>query len=389
MRVLCTCLPEYGHFHPMVPLARALAEAGHDVAFATGTDVCARVEAAGFPAFPAGLSLGDQLAEARRRYPREHALPAGPERFEAFVPRMLAGVAAPARMADLVPVVRRWRPDLIVHDETELAGALAAAAAGVPAAAHSIGILRPAAMRELAGRTLAPLARQWGVDTGRHAGLLDALYLDICPPSLQAPDIADVDVAHPLRPVVFDAVGEEDVHADVLLDTLPDGPTVYVTLGTVFNRADAVFAAVLAGLRDQACAVVVTVGADGDPAALGPQPDHVRVARYLPHSRVLPRCDAVVTHGGSSILGMLGFGLPLLLVPQGANQFHNAAACVAAGVGRRLLADELSPGAVGDGVRALLADAAYRHRARAVAAEIAAMPAPADVVALLETKQSR
>ncbi|PSO55910.1 MAG: glycosyl transferase, partial [Actinobacteria bacterium QS_5_72_10] len=33
--MLCTCLPERGHFPPMVPLARALVEAGHDVAFAS------------------------------------------------------------------------------------------------------------------------------------------------------------------------------------------------------------------------------------------------------------------------------------------------------------------------------------------------------------------
>ncbi len=57
MRVLCTCVPGFGHFHPMVPLAQALVRAGHEVAFATAERFCRRVvEPAGFPTFPAGLS---------------------------------------------------------------------------------------------------------------------------------------------------------------------------------------------------------------------------------------------------------------------------------------------------------------------------------------------
>ena len=35
MRVLFTTQPIPSHLHPLVPLARALADAGHDVAFAT------------------------------------------------------------------------------------------------------------------------------------------------------------------------------------------------------------------------------------------------------------------------------------------------------------------------------------------------------------------
>ena len=95
MRVLATCLPGHGHFNPMLPLAQALVGADHEVAFATAEDFCPRVVQAGFPAFPAGLSLERQMAEARLRYPEQDALE-GAARFESFVPLMLAGVAAPA-----------------------------------------------------------------------------------------------------------------------------------------------------------------------------------------------------------------------------------------------------------------------------------------------------
>jgi UDP:flavonoid glycosyltransferase YjiC (YdhE family) len=99
---------------------------------------------------------------------------------------------------------------------------------------------------------------------------------------------------------------------------------------------------------------------------------------------LLPFCDAVVNQGGTAILPILAHGLPLLVLPQGANQFHNAEACVAAGVGRRLLPEEVTPEAVRRDVRALLDDPSLRDGARRVQGELAAMPGPAWGVALLE-----
>ncbi|HTJ76200.1 MAG TPA: glycosyltransferase [Acidimicrobiales bacterium] len=384
MKVLCTCLPGHGHFNPMLALAQALARAGHEVAFATAADYCPHVEATGFAAFPAGLPLAAQIDEARRRYPEQDALVAM-ERFEQFVPRMLAGVAAPARAADLAPVVAAWPPDLLVHDETELAGPVVAAAAGIPWVDQSVGILRPLAMARLAGQTLQPLYARHGVDVGPFAGLFRWLYLDVAPPSLQSPEIAQVAVAHPVQNATIDP-GTEGAALPAWVHDLPAGrPVVYVSLGTVFNaRARHVFAAVLDGLRHEPVTVVMTVGEDNDPDAFGPQPDHVHVERFVPQSLLLPYCDAVVNQGGTAILPILAQGLPLLLLPQGANQFHNAQACVAAGVARRLLPAEVSPEAVRDGVRALLDDGGLRSAARRVQQELAAMPGPERGVALVE-----
>jgi UDP:flavonoid glycosyltransferase YjiC (YdhE family) len=67
MRVLCTCIPAYGHFYPMVPLSRALADEGHDVAFATAKRFHPRVAGAGFTPLPAGLAMAELLDGAQRR----------------------------------------------------------------------------------------------------------------------------------------------------------------------------------------------------------------------------------------------------------------------------------------------------------------------------------
>src|SRR5262245_29574909 len=47
----------YGHFHPLVPLARALKEAGHEVAFAASAHLQSPVEAHDFAFFQVGGNL--------------------------------------------------------------------------------------------------------------------------------------------------------------------------------------------------------------------------------------------------------------------------------------------------------------------------------------------
>ncbi len=131
--------------------------------------------------------------------------------------------------------------------------------------------------------------------------------------------------------------------------------------------------------------MIVTVGPNREPSELGPQPADVRVERYVPQSLLFPRCDVVVAHGGSgTTLAALAHSLPLLLLPQGANQFWNAERCAGLGVAIRLLPGEVEPQAVRRAVRALLEQPGYRAQARRLAGEIAAMPAPEEVVPLLE-----
>ena len=64
------------------------------------------------------------------------------------------------------------------------------------------------------------------------------------------------------------------------LRALPDGPAVYLTLGTIFNlESGDLFERALAGLRDVPGGVVVTVGRELDPQILGPQPPNVLVGK--------------------------------------------------------------------------------------------------------------
>jgi UDP:flavonoid glycosyltransferase YjiC (YdhE family) len=131
MHVLLTSTPGWGHVHPMVPLAQAFRDRGDEVLWATADEACPRLRGEGFEARPAGLDLADGMEEADRRFP-ELAELSPLERAGPMFIRIFADVRAPAMLADLLPLVREWKPSIVIHDAAEFAAPIAAALAGVP-----------------------------------------------------------------------------------------------------------------------------------------------------------------------------------------------------------------------------------------------------------------
>jgi UDP:flavonoid glycosyltransferase YjiC (YdhE family) len=379
MRVLFTCQPALGHFHPLVPLARALQRAGHEPVFATSASFGPHVEAGGFQALPAGLDWLE--SEFERAFPD---LDVDVTRLGES-DRVWRGVfarAAEVLIPDLISLLRSHGADVVVSESLDYAGPLAAEATGVRHAVLGVGACLP--LPVLVGRVGA----YWSL--GRKAlGLADDpglerlcpyLYLDTFPPSMQPLPVED------LRPAVWPVrpADSDDACPPPWLEGLP-GPRVYVTMGTIFNRIRGAFEAVLDVLRDEPVSAVVTVGPNRDPAELGPQPSHVRVERYVPEAAVLPYVDLVVCHGGSNTtVAALAAGLPMLVLPLGADQFYNAFRMATCGVGLRLDPRKAASAQIRDAVRMLLGDRLYRENALRLAREIAAMPPPEAAVDPLE-----
>jgi UDP:flavonoid glycosyltransferase YjiC (YdhE family) len=366
---------------PMYPLARAFRAAGHDVLWATSADAGDRLEAAGLPAAPSGLA-GPELRERVGNLQARVASVSPRDRAAFMYPRLFGETLTPPMAADLLPLATRWRPDLMVHEHGELASPLVGAVLQVPSVTHAFGGGIPPSMLEDAGARLAGLWAEHGQVLPPYAGSFTTLYLDICPPSVQSVTLDHVPARQPLRPVA-DTGGVTGPLPHYL--ERDERPLVYVTLGTVQNRLP-LLAPAVAALAELPVRVLVTVGPDGDPDALGPQPDHVHVERWVDQPRVLQHCDVVVSHAGSgTFLGALAEGLPQLCLPQAADQFRNSEGGLRAGVAVVLRPDESAPEAIASAVGALLTDEALRRRARGVADEIAAMPSPGDVVDSLVT----
>jgi UDP:flavonoid glycosyltransferase YjiC (YdhE family) len=364
MRVLFTACPLHGHVNTLLPLAQAAQRSGHEAIVATGADLVPHVERHGLAAWPVGPTH------------REGGNGSATPWIEYFL------TMAERRAHDLVPRAAEWRPDLVVSEETELAGPVAAAAAGARRVVHGLGQMPPIRIWDAFAPTVEALHQRWGVSGGD--ALRDETYLDVCPPSLQPEGERIWPHSRPIRPLPGLPVAGERLPGT--LTARRRERTVHLTLGTVFHDAPAVFEAALAGLRRLPIDLVVTTGPGTDPERFGPQPANVLLAPYLPHALLLPRCRLVVSHGGAGIMfGALAHGLPQLVLPQGADQFMNADAVRRTGSGLVLEPGHVTADAVAAAAGRLLTEPSFSAAAARLGAEISAMPGPDEVLAALWT----
>lgn len=381
MRVLLTTTPTYGHFHPVVPLARALIEAGHAVRVACPTTFRRSVEAAGLSFVAAGSAAipADLLAELAV------ARPDARRRSRLMLTRVLLGVQARAMVPDVLNIVDDWHPDLILRDHLEYGGYIAAELRGLPHASTGAVNFPPPALDAAMLDGLAELRAAFDLPPDPDGGsLVRYLVLAPMPRCWAPPDAAIPPTMHFVRPERFNSSGDERLPTAV--GKLPGGlPTVHASLGTLHNDVPGVYEAILDGLRDEALNLVLTIGRERDPADFGQQPDSVVIERYVPHELLLPRCDAMLTHCGlNSIMACLTLGLPMVGVPITADQPRNAERLADLGVAVIVGPDDRTPEAFRDATREVLANTPYRRRAEALRDEIAGMPGSNTSVALLE-----
>ncbi|MDQ1081110.1 glycosyltransferase [Pseudoroseomonas cervicalis] len=146
----------------------------------------------------------------------------------------------------------------------------------------------------------------------------------------------------------------------------------------------------LAALRFLPAGAVLATGPQIDPAELGAPPPGVRVERFVDQAMLLPRCALAVCHAGSgTVAASLAAGVPLLLLPMGADQPDNAARCVALGVAEALDPLAATQGALHQAMQRLLRSAPHRAAARRLAAGFAALPGQETALARLEALARR
>ncbi|WP_436494391.1 glycosyltransferase [Actinokineospora sp. HUAS TT18] len=374
MHVLFVSLPSHGHTYPLLPLADAVRAHGHQVTYATHSSFHPVLTSLGYAVVDVGMTIGEAFAEVTAGRPFDFA---NREKMEGVVGKVFASALARRFARDLGPVLERLRPDLVIYEAATMGAAFAARSAGIPMLCHAFGrgnVREPFSDMK---RLLGEVAAEFGVPFD-PAAPSPAPYLDIFPESLQDKEFLAITDRMPIRPVPFAEPGE-----------LPGWvaehrePLVYLTLGTAFGQAH-VLRSAIDGLAPLPGRVLVAAGPTVDPAAISDVPANVTVMPWVPQADLLPYADLVVHHGGSgTTLGALAHGIPQLFLPQGADQFVNADAVTESGAGRQLVDDEFTAEAVLSNSRELLADESVKERSREIAAEIAAMPAPSEIVGRL------
>ncbi|MEU0677003.1 activator-dependent family glycosyltransferase [Streptomyces sp. NPDC006172] len=406
MRILFTAFPATAHVHPLVPLAWALQNAGHEVRVAIHPDTVHLVTEAGLPAVPLGSS--ETLAGAAKWNDNFEMLsqlsdalfldtddaPQWERQWQGLCGML--GSFTPM-VDDLVEFCRGWQPDLVVWDPFCVAAGVAARVTG---AAHArflwgqdnIGWLRAKSLEAGAGRDgaqdpvdalMAPMLERYGLEYSEDL-LLGQFTIDPMPQALRLP--LDVEYA-PIRRVSYNG----NTVAPAWVHRRPEKPRVLLTLGMggrgrqLFDAAGVSFPRVVDALAELDIEVVATLH-KAMLDTVTSVPDNVRLTEYVPLAQVLPSCSAVIHHGGGgTFAAAAAAAVPQLVVPMPMWGESITARFVAdRGAGVVVGTEEFDTALLSKQITRLLTEPEFRAGARELRAELNQAPGPAEFVPVLE-----
>jgi UDP:flavonoid glycosyltransferase YjiC (YdhE family) len=393
--ILFTCLPGYGHLFPMLPIALELQKRGHRVRVASSATFGPVIRSSGVESLAIGVDWTE--SESERVFPGFTRLgPVGQA-------KLFASGIGYATASDLVELFAVDRPDALVCDNFDFGGWAAGRRAAIPTVVVGVtGQIRIATYEVIVGTELRKLLTDIAAPSDPElTSLTGQLFIDPTPPTFAAyPPEGNL---RRVRPAVPDLGLTPALLEWLQADT---APLIYVTLGTVFNRAEGMLEILLSAIAELPVRILVAVGPNIDSGSIGRR-SNVLVRSFVPQATVLSHSAAVVCHGGrGTVYAALAAGVPLCVLPLSADQPAVAKRCADIGVGIFCATGEielagqqvpvveptlLRPEMLRQAVRSLLDDVGYRQRTEAMKAEINDLPPSEDAATWIEalTENSR
>lgn len=420
LSVLICSTPVHGHVTPLLAVARALVDAGHDVRFLTGARYRDPVEATGarWTPLPSDVDYDDTDMDAA--FPGRVGR-SGVDAARWDLRRIFLD-PAPSQLR-AVDALLAEKPSDVVLTESMFFGAM-------------LMLCRPAAERPpvvnlgivplgLTSRDTAPFALGLPPAPGARGRLRNAflqwtserfVFREL---HRVADELARSVTGHPLAtfamnyPATADAIVQFSVpefeypRSDLSVpvhfvgpvsqsastaalpewwDELDTGrPIVHVTQGTVANAdLEELVMPTIRALADRDVLVVATTG--GREAPELELPANARIASYLPYDLLFPRLSAFVTTGGyGGVHFALRHGVPVLATGNTEDKAEVAARVAWSGAGLRLKprGGRVEARRIGDAVDRLLDERRFRECARRIEAAIEQAPGAAGVDAVL------
>ena len=435
MRVLITMYPGHGHLAPLAPLAIAIQANGHDVVVATSETFREAVEALGLR----HESCGPVWRESDFGQPR------GEPYLLADMGQFIQTTVNAKVIADLRSIVARSRPDILLSNDYEPCGRVVAEERGIPFVLASSGPRVSRAVQDRFQGFVLRKAREAagaGVSEGHELDYsLKWLRIHFCPPSYAwcpagEPEPAEAPNQFGIRPqtVEIGAAFQPPATQPPVTTTSPphqslvqppphmpvddspptagdSRPTALCTFGTVFNKDPQVLRLVVEAVAPLVKRLLVLPGPGVDVTSFGALPGgpgvdvtsfdalprSVEFLNEVSLSTVLPHVDYVVSHGGTAtLLATQLAGKPCLLLPRGADQILNGAAChrtqlavvrfhtmAARAIGIQPL-PPMTVESVASAFSELVANASYRERALRFRSDLEALPPMSVAVNLIE-----
>lgn len=410
--VMVAVMPFAGHVAPLVAVAAAFVDAGHDVRVYTGAAHADRFAAIG----------ADVVRWTRAPDFDEHDLAAtfpglrgrkGPRQAIANIEHVFIRTAA-AQGADLSAAFAERAWDVIVADGLSLGARFASERTGTPwvtvsivpltiptpelpppgfgfaPASGALGRVRDRLLHTALGVATRGLRRAY--DEQRAASGLppSAIPFELVfssPDLVCASGIPGLDWPRREWPVPIEYVGalapagRAGAGLPPWWDELPAGPIVHVTQGTLNVDPDDLIRPAFAALGRQPVTIVATTGRDDAPDLPFPAPPNARVTGLIDYSVLLPRVDAMITNGGwGGVLAALSHGVPLIVAGGDLDKPEIAGRVAWTGAGIDLRTGRPTPTAVLRAWRRITGDPAYKEQAERLGRELRRHDGPREVV---------
>ena len=349
LRVLMALWNGGGNVPPQRALARQLRRAGHDVHLLTHNSLAETVASDG--AFFQALPSAPQW---------DSGALCGPDDEMTFIAHHVSGSAAFAN--DFLAAHDALRPDVCVIDAMLITTLDAAIRRSLRCVAVDHLAWSPdGRAQQFMSAMAANLPARGGDAT--FSSLLGEVPLTLATSYREfgagaaAPDIQFVG---PIR---------EPVDHQPWPRRFPERPFVLVSLSTNFQHQHETLQNVCDALAPLPLEVLVTTGRSLKPEQLRLS-GGLEARAFVPHDRILPDVDLVVTHAGlGTLMYSVGAGVPCLCLPNGRDQDDNAARVTELGLGR-VLPPDAAPAAIGEAVMRMLTDETLRTTCRAFASRV-------------------
>ena len=137
---------------------------------------------------------------------------------------------------------------------------------------------------------------------------------------------------------------------------------IYISMGTVNNDMMPLYKRCLSALADTDYQVIMSVGDFVSIEAFGKLPENISVFSQVDQIAVLQQADVFVSHCGmNSVSESLFFGVPLVMLPQTAEQRGVAERVYQLGAGIKLIKADRS--SIKNAIEEIFADGAYKQKA--------------------------
>jgi zeaxanthin glucosyltransferase len=402
-----------GHLNPSIVLAHALEQQGHEVVFFNILDTNPLISAAKLRLIT--FAEAEYPVGALKPTMKKIAELSGPAAFAYYVERM--DLFFKTSFRDLPALIQDEAIDLLVIDQVHYAGATLAEHLDIPFVSLANALLvnredvipppimlwpfdpSPAGIErnrkgwagaDQAFSMLLPAVndqrRAWNLP--EYTNLLEDSFsplAQICqlPPFFEFP--------RPQAPATLHLFGhlqsdQSSVQAPFDWEWLDGRPLIYASCGTLQNRLEHVFRAIIEACAPLNAQTVIALGNDAlSPESFGTVPANIKLVPFAPQAEWLRYASLCILHAGlNTTLDCLENGVPMVAIPIASEQPGIAMRIAHLEAGTVVPLADVSASTVGAAVQTVLTDPKYREAARNAAAESAKLNPTAEAIRIIE-----